>query len=104
MYWLWLLPSIAIYIVLCVHVGKGAPRRGRGGFDWAFYAFLCSPFVAGFSLLLLGDKPPRPHRGTTMKYLHCPSFMEIDARRIPWCHTGKMQKNTLSSIPDWNII
>lgn len=54
LFWLWLIPASALYVLLCVHVGIGAKRRGRDGVLWALYAFFLSPLIAGFSPVMPG--------------------------------------------------
>ena len=52
------------WIIVSIAVGCGASNRNRFGFGWFLFAFILSPFVAGFVLIVLGAKPPRRAIGT----------------------------------------
>ena len=47
---------LVIWLVFSIAVGVGAANRKRFGFGWFLFAILISPLVAGFILLLLGEK------------------------------------------------
>ena len=49
--------GVLFWLVFTVLVAVGAGNRHRFVFGWCAFALICSPILAGFALLLVGENP-----------------------------------------------